>query len=165
MDDGPWGDLVKVLDAQADLCAKLIDLGQDKTNALVEGDLKKLDQIVSCEQAVIAKAAVLESARQRSEAQIRDLVGDASETVSLLRLIELSPEPYNSKLTDGRQRLISNIKWIGRINEVNSKLMKQYLRYVNFLLNQISLEKGGTYGPDGNSNYPPAPIDEHDVKV
>lgn len=165
MEDQPWERFIHVLGAQAELCSEMATLGKSKTGALIAGELSNVELLVKAEQALIGKAMGLEQERQIAEQQIIQLLGIEPANMSLPMILDFSPEEYSSRLKSINERLTSSILEIGRLNETNSKLIRQCLRYVDFILNQISLKSGKPYHSTGTSEFAGVSSISCDVKA
>ncbi len=149
--------LIIALEKEHDIYQEVLDLAKEKRRIIIEGQVKKLDGITKKEQNMIITLGKLEGIR---EAVLKNLMTeleiDSIENIE--ELVEHLDKNTSKKVMDIRNKLLDILEDVKKENDLNGKLIKQSLEFIDFNKNLIdSMEnKGSTYGSDA---------DEKNVKV
>lgn len=146
--------LIEVMQDQLETYKTLFNLGEQKTDVLVNGDLKKLNEITEIEQGLVLKLGKLEDKRYELANQIAKLhnkdVSEAKEDFFKSILDKEEAERFTSIYNDLKEVLLK----IQDQNRRNEKLIRNALDYINFsigLLTETRTSKAN-YSADGISN-------------
>lgn len=143
--------LIEVMQDQLETYKTLFNLGEQKTDVLVNGDLKKLNEITEIEQGLVLKLGKLEEERFDLVKQIAKLHNkDASEIKGdfLKSILEEKEAKTFAAIYDGLKDVLLKIEDQNRRNE---KLIKNALDYINFSINLLTETRSSkaNYGADG----------------
>lgn len=128
--------LLRVLQDQLDVCNQYLDIQNKKTNCLVVGDIKVLDDIVREDQSFAMQMDSLESKRMK----LLNEIGNAEMTIK--EVIENYVETdYKGKFTEVFESLSEVLFKLRSVNNLNQKLLKQRLTVVNKLLSNDYVNK------------------------
>lgn len=128
--------LLRVLQDQLDVCNQYLDIQNKKTNCLVDGDIKVLDDIVREDQSFAMQMDSLESKRMK----LLNEIGNAEMTIK--EVIENYVETdYKGKFTEVFESLSEVLFKLRSVNNLNQKLLKQRLTVVNKLLSNDYVNK------------------------
>ena len=117
--------LIQSLEAEVDIYKKFEEIEETKTSAIVNGDIEKLDEILTIEQMLHMKVQSLEKKRIET---MRNLNLDGK---TLIYVIELAEGAEKEKLTEIYEELNFYIDSIKQINEYNTKLVKSRLDIIS----------------------------------
>ncbi len=135
--------LVDVLDKEDKEYQNLITLADNKTPAIVKGDIDSLGKITEDEQETVGRIQKLEKQRSKILADIANVVNRDVETlklVNLLQMLEKIPD-QQKKLADVHTRLKETIEKLKLINSKNQMLLTDKLEMINFNLDMIKALK------------------------
>jgi len=125
--------LLKILQSQFITCSKYLEIQTEKTNALVIGDINKLDDIVKAEQSFIMQMESFEGKKNN----ILEQLGFGNLTIRYIIancVEEVLKEQYQYVL-DKSVDVLSKIK---KAASLNQRLLKQRLLVVNNILDNSS---------------------------
>ena len=132
--------LIDILKAEYTLYQDLHKLADKKTDLIVEEEIEKLDNATAKEEKLLKQLKQLESKRER-------LTGERS----LTEFINESNPKYKSRLSDLRNKLLTETSKLKEVNQLNNKLLKNALQLTNLNLNLLTNNsKQGTYGKQGS---------------
>lgn len=143
--------LIKVMEEQFQAYRELLHIGNEKTDVLVNGDIKALNEITEKEQNLILKLGKLEEERFELVKQIAKLHNkDASEIKAefFKTILDEREAKTFTAIYDDLKTVLLEIETQNRRNE---KLIKNALDYINFsikLLTDTGASKAN-YGADG----------------
>ncbi|HHW57518.1 MAG TPA: flagellar protein FlgN [Clostridia bacterium] len=150
--------LVEVLRGETEIYRVLLDLAIKKTDIIIAGQIKELDEILQMEKQLIKHLMDLEEQREEIlgniDKQGRMTLNDLMEIVSLEEAENLKSIKHNLSLI---------LEELEERNKLNTALIEQALEYVNYSINVIStvLESdGGIYGDKGSIKKPLNLIDK-----
>ena len=112
---------------------KLLDLSNDKTSAIVKGDVDELQKIFLQEQKLIEELETVEQKRQE----------DVKEICSILRL------PYEQIRVELYLRLKRTLNQLTTVNDNNKLLLKESMDMIQF---ELDLARNSVMDPQ-TSNY------------
>ncbi|MEQ6358100.1 FlgN protein [Thermoanaerobacter thermohydrosulfuricus] len=140
--------LVDVLRGETEIYKVLLDLAIKKTDIIIAGKVKELDEIVQIEKQLIKKLMELEEQREDILEKI-----DIEGKMTITDLIESISSEEAENLKDIKYNLTNILKELEERNKLNAALIEQALEYINYSIQIISsaLESDdGVYGNSGN---------------
>lgn len=150
--------LVDVLDRENTEYEKLLTLAEQKTPAVVQGDLATITQITEDEQEIVGRLQTMEKQRMKALAEIANVVNRDVEHMKLKDLIQmLDKMPKQQEQLKGiHERLKITIDRLKEANSRNQLLLEDKLKTVEFDLNVIraanSAPQTANYSKDANTN-------------
>ena len=131
--------LIDVLDREGTEYEALVALADQKTPAIVKGDIETLGKITEDEQEIVGRIQKMEKSRKEILADIANVVNKDVETLKLINLIQmLGKRPdEQKKLANVQEKLKSTIDRLREANEKNQMLLTDALDMVGFNLNMI----------------------------
>ena len=117
--------LIQSLEAEVDIYKKFEEIEETKTSAIVNGDIEKLDEILTVEQMLHMKVQSLEKKRIET---MRNLNLDGKTLIDVIELAESEDKEKLSEIYDELNFYIDSIK---QINEYNTKLVKSRLDIIS----------------------------------
>ena len=131
--------LIDVLDREGTEYEALVALADQKTPAIVKGDIDTLGKITEDEQEIVGRIQRMEKSRKEILADIANVVNKDVETLKLINLIQmLGKRPdEQKKLANVQEKLKSTIDRLREANEKNQMLLTDALDMVGFNLNMI----------------------------
>lgn len=139
--------LFKVMEEELKLYKYIHEVATLKTKVIVEGKTKKLEEIMKIEQAFILKIGKLESLREKIVISLAVQFGMNSEDINITKLLEKFDNQTAGKVNLLKQGILKTVGQLKNTNEVNSKLIKNSLEYIDFSINML------TDTNDGSNNY------------
>lgn len=135
--------LIDTLDSENHEYQKLIVLAEQKTSAIVAGNIDNLEKITEDEQEIVGTIQGIEKQRNKILADIANVVNRDVETLKLIELIHmLDKMPDQQKLlVDVQKRLRETIDGLKALNDRNQMLLADKLDMVDFNLNMIRAMK------------------------
>lgn len=122
--------LARILDGQHATYAKMLDMEDEKSQALIDGDTQALTRVMSAQQALMVQAKGLEDRRLA-------LCGE-SEFRTLKQLVDSSPE-CREALEPVFTALSQTVNALRKKNARNRKLLEARLTTVRFMNERLGL--------------------------
>lgn len=152
-------ELFIALDGEREIYEQLIPISEKKTEVLVRGELKELEEVTQEEQRLIEKASALGKRREDVIANIGVVLNKDAATLDLSTLAELlgkQPEE-KKKLVQLHDSLKVIMKRLVDINEKNKNLIENSLEMIEFNMNFIQSTRMSpgvnNYDRNAASNY------------
>lgn len=132
---------------------KLLQIEEDKKQALIEGDITKLQEIVNEEVQYVHKLEKLEEQRMKLGERIARVKGIQLEELTTSRLASLETDPERvAKINLLTGRFVKVIGELRASNELNGRLIRQSLdlvqRSIDLMTDQVD---NGTYTDKGDA--------------
>ncbi|KKC30424.1 flagellar protein FlgN [Caldanaerobacter subterraneus] len=127
----------------------LLELATKKTDIIIHGKIKELDETVQMERNFIKKLVELEEKRENTLKEM-----GKGEGVTISEVIKSLPLEEAMEFNNVKERLSAVLKELGERNDLNMALIEQALEYVNYSIKTISEaleEDKGIYGERGTS--------------
>lgn len=154
-------DLFAVLSSEKEVYEQLIPISEKKTDILVRGDLKELEEVTQEEQSLIEKAGAIGKKREDIIANIGIVLNRDASTLDLSTLAELlgkQPEE-RQQLAELHDSLKEVMKRLVSINEKNKNLIENSLEMIEFNMNFIQSTRMSpgvnNYDRSASSKYSP----------
>lgn len=147
-------DLIKVLDQEAKAYDDILKIAKNKTSIIVEGKVAELESIVKIEQTLVLQMSRIETMRENIVDKLSADLGLKAKDVTISELLKLIKGEEAAKLKESQVNMNNVLNDLKHTNEVNSKLIKNSLDFINFSINLISSVDIGTnnYGTGGMAN-------------
>lgn len=131
--------LIDILDRENTEYEALVVLADQKTPAIVEGDVESLGKITEDEQEIVGRIQRMEKSRREVLADIANVVNKDVETLKLINLIQmLGKRPDQQQLLmDVQAKLKGTIDRLREANDRNQMLLTDALEMVGFNLNML----------------------------
>jgi flagellar biosynthesis/type III secretory pathway chaperone len=145
-------DLVKVLDQEAKAYKDILKISKNKTGIIVEGKVAELENIVRLEQSLVIQIGRLEGKREELVAKLYEQLKINQQNLSLSELINnLNDAEAAEMLKVCQQELTKTIRELKNKNELNAKLIKNSLEYIDFSINLFASihAEDNNYGSTG----------------
>jgi len=152
MEAGLAKQLTDVLNQENEVYDTLSKISNNKTNLIVGGKVIELETIVKIEQSLIMKISKLEDAREKIVDELCRLLGKKPEEITISGLATQLGQNESNELKACQEKMINNIKNLKNVNELNSKLIKNSLEYIDFSINMMTSIDSVTnsYGSSGH---------------
>lgn len=124
-------DLAQVLEAQRVTYAKMLDMEEEKSQALIKGDADVLTKVMSAQQALMVQARGLEAKRMA--------ICDGMQYHTLRELVESSPECRDAlgAVFNSLSQTVASLK---KKNLRNQKLLETRLTTIRFMKERLGLK-------------------------
>lgn len=148
-------DLVEILEEESKTYSQLLQIARKKKEIIVHGKVNDLEKLVKVEQACIIHVGKLENRREDAINEVCRELGVSAEDITISGLSEKVGKESSKKLEKNRQEILNTVKELKSENEINSKLIKNSLEYIDFSLNLMAnLNSDGSYLKSGQVNEP-----------
>ncbi|WP_010681198.1 flagellar protein FlgN [Acetivibrio cellulolyticus] len=147
-------ELMDILDYEAGIYEDLLKISQNKTDVIIKGKVNELDNITKLEQSLILNMGKLEASREKLVNDLSAEVNVNPSKITITELLKHLDANQARRLESYKTNLLNTIKEIKENNELNSKLIKNSIEYINFSINIISSAPAAdnNYGNTGMSN-------------
>lgn len=138
---------LEVMESQNVLYGELLDLAKIKQPVLINGEIKKLENVTKKEQNIIIQVGRLEEKRITLHQALANHFCIKPEELNAKKFAELVKDDYRSKVQDITESLQKIVFELEKLNSANTALLEQSLEYVNFSLNLLTgFDNNPTYG-------------------
>lgn len=152
--DSIFNELIVTLDQEVDIYKEIFSISKEKTGIIVDGKVNELEKIVQSEQKLIIKITQIENQREIIIYKMSKALKLKADEISLTTLIEMTDGPLKDKLVERQKGLNKLICDLTELNDLNSKLIRNSLDYINFSLNLFADagSQDNNYGMDGEKS-------------
>ncbi|BEP30211.1 flagellar protein FlgN [Helicovermis profundi] len=142
-------DLINALQKEYEIYKELTKIADDKKQIIIDGKIKELDKITIREQGLAMSLVKLENYREKVINKImKDLNIKNIDTIT--ELITHLDQDSKNKLNTVKNQLIGIIDDIKNKNELNSQLIDQSLKFIDFNIGLLAgIEEDNKYASDG----------------
>lgn len=140
-------ELSEILTTQMEIYHLLLEIAAQKREHLVKGSLDELNELIKQEELYIFQLGKLEEKRENCFAQLADL-GGFSCSCSLQEVIPQLPEEEQNKLVQAQERFAGIIKKLANLNQENTSLIEQSLRFINFTADVLNEQSKPLYNAE-----------------
>jgi flagellar biosynthesis/type III secretory pathway chaperone len=156
LDTGTVKKLIELLDKEAAIYEGLLRLSREKTDIIVQGKVTELEGITKVEQSMILQLAKLEENREKLVEMLSEELGINADDITVTELEKALPKDQSKELAECREKMTGIFRDIKNSNDLNTKLIKSSLDYIDFSVNILSNagSSGDLYGKSGQSNDP-----------
>lgn len=128
-------------------------LSAKKRDAISNGEIDSLNEIVRGEQACLIKIHDLERKREAISGKFSELCGKPAKDITMRDIIEVTPEGRRDALKALHSELSGVLNRQSELNEINRRLIEAKLEYLNFSLDVMtSSGSAGTYSQAGEES-------------
>ncbi len=144
-------ELVEIIQLEVGAFEALLKTLTQEQVALVKQNVHAIEEAVTTQQTLVERARALETARIQVIERLAGPTDTSPESVTLRQLIDRIEDPQAQKLRELREQLLTLQEDIRRVNQHNSALVKQSMKYVDKTLNILTGEgpATGVYGQSG----------------
>jgi flagellar biosynthesis/type III secretory pathway chaperone len=147
--------LYLVLNEEYKLYRYIYKVSNTKKKVIIDGKIKELEEISKVESQFVVKVKKLETYREKIVETLIKKLGINADKINIQNILDfLDDSEMKLKLRKLRDDTINVINELKNINEINSKLIKNSLDYVDFSINILSSteETNNNYGNKGSIN-------------
>lgn len=123
-------ELIQILEKEASLYEELCRLTQEEQEVVIEGNLKKLDNIVRQQEGLFLYLRNYERARHRLVGSLGQILS-LPERVTLSRLAKAVDEPYRAQLENLQKTIIGRLNKISKSNKNNVSLLEYSIKIID----------------------------------
>jgi len=147
-----WQSLIIVLDEMQALYQRLLELGGEKRNLLIQARPGDLDALNRLEESLVIEGSELENRRAKATADIVTTHGLSNIRPSLTELMDLADAETAERLRIFCRNFGVTLNELARLNSINAKLTEKALAFVNYNLNLLTRSQAeNTYAPVGTA--------------
>ena len=130
--------LINVLNSQKELFNDILNVSKNKTKIIINGDVKELEKIINLEQAMVLKIGKFEDEREKALTNISNDLVENKEELNISALLKKLPKEKANELKECRQKIKEIIGEIKNTNDLNSRLIRNSLDFINFSVSLFS---------------------------
>ncbi len=119
---------------------KLRELEQNKKDALVSNDIKEIELITAVEEKTLLDVSLLEEERYKHAGYFGEKLGKKAEEITMSDMVAINPS-----LKDLYDELENEIAEIGKLNEINTKLLENAVNILKITVNSLTAGTKTTY--------------------
>ena len=123
-------ELIQILEKEASLYEELRRLSQEEEEVVIEGNLKKLDNIVRQQEGLLLYLRNYEKARHRLVESLRQILS-LPEKVTISELAKAIDEPYGSQLENLQKTITGRLSKISKSNKNNVSLLEYSVKIID----------------------------------
>lgn len=123
-------ELIRILEKEASLYEELHRLSQEEEEVVIEGNLKKLDNIVRQQEGLFLYLRNYERARHRLVESLRQILS-LPEKVTLSELAKTVDEPYAAQLQKLQKTIVGRLNKISKSNKNNVSLLEYSVKIID----------------------------------
>lgn len=142
-------ELANVLESEARVYENILRLSKDKTDIIVKGKVKELEGIVKLEQSLILQVGRLETLREDLVEKVCRALNTQPDRLTLSSLIEHLDGKMAQKLKNSQETMKATLNELKQTNELNSRLIKNSLEFIDFSINLLADTGNYNYGNTG----------------
>ena len=144
-------ELMATLVEEEKFYAELIPIEEDKTRAIVENDLDRMQAITDSEREMVDRTTALEAKREEVTTNIATVLGRDPKTITLEDIEDtLKKQPEDrKKLQAIHDKLRKTVHRLRDVNEQNKELLQESMDMVEFNMNVMR----SAQVTSGSSNY------------
>jgi len=143
--------LLNILNEEKGLYLKLLEIAEEKNEALVENNTEKLLKTVEKDKELISRIEIKEEERDEAVSQIIEHFNIDDKDKSYSELVKSLPEDWGKELDPLREELVEITDKFQTVNLENHSLLKQALEFnqlsIDTILNSIQ-DEDITYSKD-----------------
>jgi len=130
--------LIDILEQENRIYSDILNISKNKTDIIVKGKVSDLENIVKLEQSYVIRIDKLENERQETvEKLARELELD-EEDINISGIIKKLDQENAQRLNACRESIMNTLEELKSLNELNSKLIKNSLEYIDFSINLLA---------------------------
>jgi flagellar biosynthesis/type III secretory pathway chaperone len=138
---------IKILEEQKKLYSQLTDLSMHKQQHLIKGNLEALNEVTRQEESLIFQLGKLEEKREACFTLLAELFGfDGNST--LQEILPQLPLGSQGQLKQIQEDFFVLIRELTQLNQENTSLLQQSLRFVNFTVEAINQQSKPLYNAE-----------------
>ncbi len=122
------------MEKEKELYLELIQLSTGKTDLIIEKRVRDLEKLVAVEENIIANVGRLESERQELLQDLAKIRNIDSDSITLTNLIDWAYGDMKVKFQNLQSEFEGILHRQKHLNEINSKLLKTNLEYIDFAI-------------------------------
>lgn len=140
-------ELANILEQEARVYDSILNISRNKTKIIVEGKVTELENIVKLEQSLVLQIGRLENLREEIVEKCAEQLGVNPSDITVSELVKHLKGDHAKKLKASQQKMASTLSDLKNTNDLNSKLIKNSLDFINFSIN-LFVDAGA-----GSNNY------------
>lgn len=145
-------ELKKILNQEYTVYEELLKLTENKTQVIIEGKIKELDEITKSEENQILKIANLEQIREDVVMKLRNSLGLSIDS-NITNIIDKLSEQDKKDLEVIKRKIVSVLDKIKEKNDLNNTLIGDALEYINLNINLLTNTKQGNVYNKKDNNF------------
>ena len=152
-------ELISTLSQEKELYLDLLPIAEEKTKAIVENNLEKLQEITDREQTAVGRISALDRKREEVINNMGIVLGRKPQELTLAELIRITEKQPKDQaaLAELKDSLGTAVRKLADVNERNNILIKHSLDMIQFnmnLLQSTRMVQGNNYTRSAGESIP-----------
>lgn len=143
--------LINVIEKENSIYEDIAKLSKNKTDIIVKGKVAELENIVKIEQSLVLQIGKCEDAREKLVEALSKQLNLDPDKLTISELLKHLNQSQAQKLKNSQDKMAVLLKDLKNLNEMNSKLIKNSLEYIDFSMNLMTSVgvSNNNYGNNG----------------
>ncbi len=124
-------DLLKVLEDMLSIQQELLETARSKTRAMVDKDVKRMEELISRESELLDEVEKLEEKRKGIIEKISAETNIPVENLTVSKITRIVPVELAFSLKEKSSSILDVLDDLNRINMLNEKIAKDILEYID----------------------------------
>jgi len=130
--------LVDILEQENKMYADILNVSKNKTNIVIKSKVSDLENIVRLEQSFIVQIGKLESIREEIVEKLAEELELDEKNINISGIVKKLDQENAGKLKACQEKITRTLNELKSVNELNSKLIKNSLEYIDFSINLLA---------------------------
>lgn len=146
--------LIDVLKKECEIYKEIRSLASSKKEIIIEGKVSELESLVKLEQSMLIRVGKLDRQREDLTGKITAELGLNNEDATITNICNKIDNKQAEELLSIKEEFMKVLKELKNMNELNSRLVKNSLDYINFSINLLgsSVTLDNTYADTGQAS-------------
>ena len=124
----------EILTGERTLYSQLVQLSQEKKDAVSQNKIDELDRIVRDEQNQLVRLQEWERARRKCAEEFAQAMGRPAGDIGMKDFLEACPAPQKPMIEKLYRELLSVVEEQAALNDINRQLIEQRLEYIDMMV-------------------------------
>lgn len=149
-------ELTDILEQETEIYGDLLKISKNKTDTIIKGNVKELEEDLKREQTALLKVNRLEDSREKLICKLSENLEIHKNDLTITELVKHIQGEQADRLQKARNMILNIMDELKKVNELNSHLIKNSLDYINFSINIMSNldNESNNYGITGQVKDP-----------
>lgn len=126
------------LEAEKTIYEKLLSLSLEKKDLIIEGKVNELNNIVQMEGSMILEIGKIEDEREKAVEELAKELKLSRENITVTYICDVLKDNRCIQIREVAKAIANILGQFKEVNDINGKLIKQSLEYINFSINLIT---------------------------
>jgi len=130
-------ELIGVLNGECEIYKEILSLAYKKKEIIIKGRVTELENLVKLEQSLLVKVGKLDRQREDLTRKLTELLGIDESEATITNICSKLDKNEADQLLAIKETFQDVLQELRDVNELNSRLVKNSLDYINFSINLL----------------------------